>query len=114
MTIVDPIVGQPDGTQPLDPFEPVDEMPHLWHVHQMLHDIKNHAVHLDHDTDQATVNGVPATRQQDKAITDLIESGYAERLPRSGDLALTMTGMTWRERWRHLGIYTGQDGRRYA
>jgi len=113
-SLVNPIVGQPDGTQPLDPFEPVDEMPHLWHVHQMLNDIANHAVHLDHDTDQATIHGLPATAQQDKAITDLIESGYAERLPHSGDMALTMLGITIAHQWRRLAIYTTKTGERCA
>lgn len=114
-SLVDPIIGQPDGTQPIDVLDAADEaMPHLWHVHRLLHDIHDHAVHLDHDTDQATVHGVPATRQQDRAITDVIESGCAERLPVSGDLALTMTGMAWRERFRSRGAYTGRDGRRYA
>src|SRR5690606_29570790 len=99
-SLVDPIVGQPDGTQAIDVLDATAEaMPRVWHTRMLLIDIAAGAVHLDHSSDLATVHGKPATNTQDEEITHLLEGGYAERMPISGDLVLTPKGASLAAMW---------------
>ncbi|MBB3053574.1 hypothetical protein FHS23_004628 [Prauserella isguenensis] len=110
----DPIIGQPDGTEAIDAAG--GSLPNLWHVHRMLHTVKDGRVELSTDGGSYLVDGRRATDVEVRFLDQLVDSGYVE-----GDffgdvdgrtVQLTPDGDVLVGRWRGFKAYTSRGGGR--
>lgn len=111
-SLVDPIIGQPDGTEPIDAAD--GALPHLWHVHQMLHTVNEGRVELSARGGRYVVDQRSATSIETRFLDQLVDSGYVEADFFSDidgrTVQLTPDGDLLVGRWRGFKAYTSRGG----